>query len=87
MEETIDTIIPELIPEETEPKQFVIKKNIITKEKRREYNKKFYEVHKNQDHKRDCEVCGGKFTIFNRSHHNQSAKHKNKLLITGNDKN
>ncbi len=64
----------------------VKQRSLITKEKRREYNQKFYDAHKNQDHKKTCDVCGGKFTIFNKSHHNQSNKHKVKLLLTDNHK-
>ena len=66
------------IPENPAP---VVKyPHLKTKEKRREYNHKFYEKNRGKDIKRACDVCNGSFTIFNKSHHKQSKKHKKALL-------
>ena len=55
--------------------------HLKTKEKRREYNHKFYEKNRGTDIKRVCEICSGSYTIFNKSHHNQGKKHKKWVVI------
>ncbi len=54
--------------------------HLKTKEKRREYNSTFYEKNKDKDIKRKCDICGGSFTIFNKSHHNKSKKHAKGII-------
>ena len=55
--------------------------HLKTAEKRRQYNQVFYEKNKDKDIKRTCELCGGKYTIFNHSHHKKSKKHIKSLPI------
>ena len=55
--------------------------HLKTKEKRREYNHKFYENNKDKDIKRACEICAGSYTIFNKSHHKKSKKHIKGMLL------
>lgn len=43
--------------------------------KSKEYSKKFYENHKN-DNKTICNICYGSYSIFNKSHHFKTQKHK-----------
>jgi hypothetical protein len=49
-------------------------------DKRKEYNQKYIEKHKT-DPKIICEKCYGSYTVFNKSHHTSSQKHKNALEI------
>ena len=55
--------------------------HLKTKEKRREYNHKFYENNKDKDIKRACEICAGSYTIFNKSHHKKSKKHMKGIVL------
>lgn len=53
----------------------------IDSEKRREYYENF--VSKNKDKiniKCFCEVCGGRYTYYNKSSHNKTKKHQFKLM-------
>ena len=45
-----------------------------------EYRKKYYEEHK-KDYKQTeiCEICNGKFQLWNKSQHNRTQKHKKSL--------
>jgi hypothetical protein len=46
------------------------------------YLKKFMET-KGEELKKQkvCEICNGKYTYFNKSHHNKSSKHKQALIM------
>ena len=47
-----------------------------TEEKKKKvliYNKEYYLSHK--DDKKVCDVCGGKYKIFNKNHHIKTQKH------------
>ena len=50
------------------------------KELQKTYTKKFMEKN-TEDLKKQkiCDVCKGKYTYFNKSHHNKSVKHQNAL--------
>ena len=42
----------------------------------KQYYNKFKETHKEKlNEKIICELCGGKYSYFNKSHHNKSKKH------------
>lgn len=57
--------------------------NKISKEKRQEYNKRFFE--KNKEYI-DCEVCGGKYKYYGKANHMKTKVHlvamriKNEML-------
>jgi hypothetical protein len=59
--------------------------HLKTAEKRKQYNKVFYEKNKDTDIKRTCEFCGGRYTIFNKSHHKKSKKHIKSIPIKVDD--
>lgn len=48
----------------------------------KEYRKKYYEDNKNTYYKQEhiCLICGGKYKINNKSHHNNSKKHQNAII-------
>ena len=48
-----------------------------TKEQIKEYNQNYYKNHK--DIKNICEICKGKFSVFNKNHHENTKKHLKKL--------
>lgn len=46
----------------------------------KKYNDKFKEVHKDElKEKHKCEICGGSYTYYNKSVHNKTRKHLNKM--------
>ena len=53
----------------------------VVKEKK-SYVKKFIET-KGEELKKQkiCEICNGKYTYFNKSHHNKSSRHKQALAL------
>lgn len=58
------------------------KKYIITAEKRKEYNNNFMKKHDDKIHASlICNVCGAKYTYFNKSRHNKSQRHQYLLEI------
>lgn len=42
------------------------------------YRKKYYEEHKKDSYKEEliCELCGGKYKRYNKTHHNNTKRHK-----------
>jgi len=65
-----------------------IENNNKKKESQKTYTKKFMEKN-TEDLKKQkiCDVCKGKYTYFNKSHHNKSVKHQNALsLVIDKDK-
>ena len=54
--------------------------HLKTPEKRKQYNQAFYEKNKGKDIKREC-FCGGRYTIFNQSHHKKSKRHLKSIPV------
>lgn len=48
---------------------------IENKDKIKVYNQTYYVKHKDVNTARVCDLCGGKYSIFNKSHHNKTKKH------------
>ena len=45
--------------------------------KQKQYNTTYYAKHKEEIHK--CDICEGKYSVMNKSHHIRSKKHLKKL--------
>jgi len=45
--------------------------------KQKQYNNTYYAKHKEEIHK--CDICDGKYSVMNKSHHIRSKKHLKKL--------
>ena len=56
------------------------KRKPVSKEKQRQYNKSFYETHKDKPNE-DCKICFGTYNIFNKSHHMKTTKHKKAIQM------
>ena len=62
------------------PKKTEEELQVMTPEIRKEYNSKFYDIHKKE--KRMCKECNKEISIFNMSHHISTSKHlKNKEIL------
>lgn len=56
-------------------------KKVTTQEQNKQYYIKFLTTHENIIRKKfECELCGGKYTYYNKSKHHNSKKHQKKLL-------
>ena len=67
-------LIKESINDQKKTLESLIKQlNIEKKQKVLDYNKEYYLSHK--DDKKVCEICGGKYIIFNKNHHFKTQKH------------
>jgi hypothetical protein len=56
------------------------------KESAKRYNAKSYEKHK-KDGATICSICYGKYSYYNKSHHNTSKRHQNAIIErNGNNK-
>ena len=51
------------------------------------YMKQYYQDHKEEYKKKIiCDICGGKYILYNKSHHKQLKKHKNAIEAIENEK-
>lgn len=58
------------VKQEQQQEQDILKK----KEASKRYNAKSYLKHKGES-STTCEICGGKYLYYNKSHHNKSKRH------------